>query len=147
MKEFLGKDAGKWDTRVLATDISQNALSQAQKGVYSKESIEDLPEQWLKKYFKEVKGTDMFEVSNELKSNVIYRSFNLMDPINFKIPFDVIFCRNVMIYFDQQTKDALVERFYNSTNPGGYLLIGHSETINKNNSRYKYLMPATYKKS
>ena len=69
-----------------------------------------------------------------------------MDPIRFKIPFDVIFCRNVMIYFDQPTKDALVERFYNATNRGGYLLIGHSETINKNTSKYKYLMPATYRK-
>ncbi len=147
LKEFLGKDASKWDTRVLATDISQNVLAQAQKGVYPKESLKDLPQQWINKYFIENKGTDQFEVTNELKSNVIYKTFNLMDPIKFKIPFDVIFCRNVMIYFDQPTKDALVERFYNATNPGGYLLIGHSETINKNNSNYKYLMPATYKKA
>ncbi|MPM36051.1 Chemotaxis protein methyltransferase [bioreactor metagenome] len=69
-----------------------------------------------------------------------------MDPINFKIPFDVIFCRNVMIYFDQQTKEGLIERFYKATNSGGYLLIGHSETLNKNTSKYTYIMPATYKK-
>ena len=69
-----------------------------------------------------------------------------MEPIRFKLPFDVIFCRNVMIYFDQPTKDALVERFYNASNPGGYLLIGHSESINRAVSKYQYIMPATYRK-
>jgi len=69
-----------------------------------------------------------------------------MDPIHFRIPFDVIFCRNVMIYFNQPTKDALVDRFYDSTNPGGYLIIGLSETINKNSTKYKYVVPAVYRK-
>ena len=69
-----------------------------------------------------------------------------MDPIQFKRKFDLIFCRNVMIYFDQPTKDALVNRFYNATNPGGYLLIGHSESLNKERLAYKYIMPATYQK-
>ncbi|WMI81003.1 CheR family methyltransferase [Anaerotignum sp. MB30-C6] len=146
IKEFLGKEAPLWDTRVLATDISQKVLLQAQKGVYPQDSLKDMPSEWVRKYFRRVGNTDQYEVTPELKANVIFKTFNLMDPIQFKIPFDVIFCRNVMIYFNQPTKDALVNRFYNSTKPGGYLIIGLSETINKNSSNYKYIMPATYRK-
>lgn len=146
LKEFLGKDASRWDTRVLATDISQDALSKAKLGIYPQESLKDVPENWIKKYFIKVPGSNDYEASKELKDNVIFKKFNLMDPINFKIPFDVVFCRNVMIYFDQQTKEGLIERFYKATNSGGYLLIGHSETLNKNTSKYTYIMPATYKK-
>jgi len=69
-----------------------------------------------------------------------------MDPIRFRRPFDLIFCRNVMIYFDQPTKDALVKRFFNATVPGGYLFIGHSEGLNKAECPYKYVMPAIYQK-
>lgn len=146
MKEFLGKDAPHWDTRVLATDISQKVLLQAQKGIYPQDSFKDMPSEWVRKYFNRVGNTDQYEVTPALKSNVIFKPFNLMDPIQFKIPFDVIFCRNVMIYFNQQTKDALVDRFYHSTNQGGYLIIGLSETVNKNTSKYKYIMPAIYRK-
>ncbi|MDD3394531.1 MAG: protein-glutamate O-methyltransferase CheR [Anaerotignum sp.] len=146
MKEFLGKDASLWDTRVLATDISQKVLVQAQKGVYPKESLKDMPSEWVHKYFNRVANTDEYEVTPQLKANVIFKPFNLMDPIKFKIPFDVIFCRNVMIYFNQQTKDDLVNRFYDTTNHGGYLIIGLSETVNKSNTKYKYIMPAIYRK-
>jgi chemotaxis protein methyltransferase CheR len=72
--------------------------------------------------------------------------FNLMDPIIFKKPFDIIFCRNVMIYFDKQTTNQLIERFYNATAEGGYLFIGHSETIDRTVSKYKYIQPAVYQK-
>ena len=81
----------------------------------------------------------------KIKNNVIFQAFNLMDPIRFRLKFDVIFCRNVMIYFDQPTKDALISRFYQATAPGGYLLIGHSETMGKNPG-YRYLAPATFQK-
>jgi len=146
IKEFLGKEAHLWDTRVLATDISQKVLLQAQKGIYPEESLKDMPNEWIRKYFKRVGNTDQYEVTTELKSNVIFKTFNLMDPIQFKIPFDVIFCRNVMIYFNQQTKDALVNRFYDSTNRGGYLIIGLSETVSKTSAKYKYMTPAIYRK-
>ncbi len=70
-----------------------------------------------------------------------------MDPINFKKPFDVIFCRNVMIYFDKTTTNQLIERFYNATAEGGYLFIGHSETIDRTKSKYKYVQPSVYQKT
>lgn len=145
LKEYFGAKASMWDTRVLATDISQNALHAAANAVYDEDSLKELSPGWKKKYFTQVdKGT--YSVSKAIKDNVIFRTFNLMDPIKFRLKFDVIFCRNVMIYFDQATKEALVNRFYNATNPGGYLLIGHSEGINKSATQYQYLMPATYRK-
>ncbi len=148
IKEFLGSQAESWDTRILATDISHQVLTKAKTGLYEEESLRELPPEWKRKYFVPVKGSPgTYEVSKALHTNVIYRTFNLMGSIRFKLKFDVIFCRNVMIYFDQETKEALVDRFYQASNPGAYLLIGHSESLNKNRTPYDYVMPATYRKS
>ena len=146
LKEYLGSQASMWDTRVLATDISQNALKAANNAVYDKDSLRNLPPGWKEKYFRPAGTPGVYTVSPAIKSNVIFRTFNLMNPIKFRLKFDVIFCRNVMIYFDQETKDALVNRFYNATNPGGYLLIGHSESLNRNSTPYHYIKPATYRR-
>lgn len=145
LKEHFGSKTPSWDTRLLATDISKRVLSTAMKGIYADDSLKEIPDKWKKSYF--TKTDEGYAVSKTIRDNVIFREFNLMDPIRFKIPFDVIFCRNVMIYFDQPTKDALVERFYRALNPGGYLLIGHSETLNKATSPFQYIMPATYRKA
>lgn len=146
MQDYLGSQASMWDTRLLATDISQRALSTATKGEYDIDALKDVPPHWKQNYFTSIPGTTKVSVAPKIKNNVIFRTFNLMHPIRFKIPFDVIFCRNVMIYFDQATKDALVQRFYQATNPGGYLLIGHSESVNRAAVPYEYIMPATYRK-
>ena len=146
LKDFFGKDAPLWDTRILATDISQKALSKAKEGKYELQALEDIPKKWLDTYFKAIPNTSQYEVVPQIKSNVIFKTFNLMEPVRFKLQFDVIFCRNVMIYFDASTKNALVNRFYESTNRGGYLMIGHSETLNKDTTNYKYVMSATYSK-
>ena len=146
IKETLGAQAALWDTRVLATDISQNALRAAKEAVYDEDSLKNLSSAWKSKYFVKTAQEGVYSVAPAIKSNVIFQTFNLMDPIRFRLKFDVIFCRNVMIYFDQNTKDGLIQRFYDATALGGYLLIGHSETINKEKTPYKYLMPATYRK-
>lgn len=146
IKETLGLQAALWDTKVLATDISQNALRSAKEAIYHQDSLKDIPPAWKSKYFIKSPQAEMYTVAPAIKSNVIFQTFNLMSPIRFRIKFDVIFCRNVMIYFDQQTKDGLINRFYDATNAGGYLLIGHSETVNKDHTNYKYIMPATYRK-
>lgn len=143
IKDFLGMKADDWDARVLATDISQRALTEAQRGIY--ELPDTIPEEWRRKYFVADKTSGRFSVAPKIKNNVIFKTFNLMDPIRFRLKFDVIFCRNVMIYFDQPTKDALVSRFYDATNPGGYLLIGHSETIDRSVG-YRFLAPATFQR-
>jgi chemotaxis protein methyltransferase CheR len=142
IKEFLGPQAKDWDTRILATDISQNVLAKAKQGTY--ELPDAIPADWKRKYFVRSKG-NLYSVAPILRDNVIFQTFNLMDPIRFKRKFDVIFCRNVMIYFDQSTKDALVNRFHEATVPGGYLLIGHSENLSKN-APYVTLAPSTFQK-
>lgn len=141
--DYLGSQAPLWDTRVLATDISQRALASARAGVY--ELPDNLPLGWRQKYFVPEPGGESFRVAPKIQRNVIFQTFNLMDPIRFKLKFDVIFCRNVMIYFDQSTKDALVQRFFGASSRGGYLLIGHSETIGRN-SGYRFIAPATFQK-
>lgn len=146
IKEYFGTKASLWDTRILATDISQNVLAAATEGIYDGESLSKLPDSWRNKYFHKTNTPDMYQVSPELRQNVIFKTFNLMDPIRFKLKFDVIFCRNVMIYFDQKTKDTLVQNFYNTTVPGGYLLIGHSESLNKATTPYQYVQPSLYRK-
>ncbi len=146
LKEYFGSKASAWDTRVLATDISQNALTAAQNAVYDEASLKEIPPAWKTKYFAKTSQPGVYTVAPAIKNNVIFRTFNLMGPIQFRLKFDVIFCRNVMIYFDQATKNALVNRFYQATNPGGYLLIGHSESLDKKETPYHYLMPATYRK-
>ena len=142
IKDYLGMQANQWDTRILATDISQKALATAKKGVY--EVPNTVPDAWRKKYFKKIEGS-RYAVSPEIRNNVIFQTFNLMDPIKFRTKFDVIFCRNVMIYFDQPTKDALVRRFYDATVPGGYLLISKSENLSAN-MPYRRLAPSTFQK-
>lgn len=141
--DHLGPRAREWDARILATDISAQALATARRGVY--ELPDTIPAEWRKRYFVDNKdGTHT--VAPIIKDNIVFQTFNLMEPIRFRRKFDVIFCRNVMIYFDQPTKDALVNRFYDATVPGGYLLISYSENLSQN-TPYKRLAPATFVKT
>ena len=140
--DYLGAQAKMWDTRILATDLSEQALASAKRGTY--QLPDTLPPEWRRKYFIDNKdGTHT--VNDDLKKNLVLQKFNLMDRINFRRKFDVIFCRNVMIYFDQPTKDALVQRFYDATVPGGYLLISYSENLSST-SPYRRIAPATFQK-
>ena len=140
--DYLGSQASQWDTRILATDISAQALNTARQGIY--ELPDTIPAEWRRKYFTDLKN-GRHQVVPAIKNNVIFQTFNLMDPIRFRRKFDVIFCRNVMIYFDQPTKDALVQRFYDATNPGGYFLISYSENLSPG-TPYRRLAPATFQK-
>lgn len=124
--DYLGGQASAWDTRLLASDISLDALNKAKKGIY--ELPDTIPAHWKQNYFKPA-GGKMYEVAPKIKQNVIFKQFNLMDPIHFKRKFDVIFCRNVMIYFDQPTKSALARRMFEATVPGGYLVISKAENL------------------
>ncbi|MCX7714889.1 MAG: protein-glutamate O-methyltransferase CheR [Clostridia bacterium] len=139
---FYGKIG--WDTRILATDISDRVLEIAKKGVYSAEAVEKFPQEYRKKYMKPCENGYMF--LDRIRDNIIYKKFNLMDEFRFKRKFHVIFCRNVMIYFDSKTKLELVNKFYEVTEKGGYLFIGHSEYLDKDAIEYDYVMPAVYKK-
>ncbi len=142
--DYFGGRRKGWDLRILATDISTNVLQKAKNAVYAEESLKDLPFDWKEKYFnRQADGT--YKVIDRIRKEVIFKQFNLMDKIEYKKPYDLISCRNVMIYFDAKTKNSLVERFYEATKDNGYLFIGHAETISKN-SKYTFIKPATYQK-
>ncbi len=144
--EFLGQEKLWWDTKVLATDISSKVLDIAIKGVYSNEEIANLPAHWRINYFRK-NDNENYILSEKIRNEVIFRKFNLMErTFPFKRKFHVIFCRNVMIYFDSKTKNELINKFCDSLEIGGYLFIGHSESINRDMTRLKYIMPSVYRK-
>ncbi|MDR1689309.1 MAG: protein-glutamate O-methyltransferase CheR [Clostridiales bacterium] len=145
IQDFFKNDKS-WNTEILATDISTTVLDKAVYGVYTNESIAALPRTWQSEYFIR-QDAETSVVTDAVKKLITYRKFNLMDEkFHFRKKFQVIFCRNVMIYFDAKTRDELVQKFYDLTEPGGYLFIGHSESLNHTNTKYKYLMPATYRR-
>lgn len=144
LKEYFGAQSAQWDTRILATDISHQALAKAKAAVYQPPA--DMPSDWLRRYFVQDKNDPRaYTVAKPIRDNVIFRTFNLMDPITFRLKFDVIFCRNVMIYFDQDTRNGLVRRFYDAIAPNGYLFISHSESLGKT-PLFQMMAPAVYRK-
>ncbi|MDR0869717.1 MAG: protein-glutamate O-methyltransferase CheR [Planctomycetaceae bacterium] len=143
--EYFGADYKNWNCGLLATDVSEKALTTAKKGLYDVQRMQGVPPQLVSKYFK--KNGSGFEVIDQMRKEITYRKFNLMNKsLPFKKPFDCIWCRNVMIYFDTPTKIELVNRMYSMTVPGGYLLIGHSETLGREQTPWKYIKPAVYRK-
>lgn len=145
LDEYLDKEFASWDTKILATDISEKVLKQAEMGIYKATEIDKIPPIWKIKYFKQL-SADEYQVNEAIRHNVILRRLNLLSEFPFKKPFHVIFCRNVMIYFDEPTKQKIVQKFYDKLLPGGYLFIGHSETIDRSSSPLKYVLPSVYRK-
>lgn len=146
LDEYFGNEKKVWDTKVLATDISDKVLAIARRGVYSNERIAPLPANWRLGYFNKL-DNESSAISEKIKNEVIYRKLNLMDErFPFKRKFHAIFIRNVMIYFDNETKEKLVNKLYDQMEPGGYLFIGHSESLNRDATHFKYIMPAVYRK-
>ncbi len=143
--QYFGTKKGLWNTKITATDISTDVLTKAKAGIYQQDNLKDMPPKLLSQYFKKI-DNDKFQVIDKIKNEVTFSELNLMGNFSFAQPFDIIFCRNVMIYFDRETTTNLVEKFYKSTANDGYLFIGHSELIDKTKTKYKYIMPAIYKK-
>lgn len=139
----------RWDLKILATDISTKVLQKAIKGIYKKEVLKDVPSATFASHFSRVSydNTDCYMVKDHIKKLITFRRFNLMNTnFPFRNPFDFIFCRNVMIYFDPETQRRLVAKFYNCLPKDGYLFIGHSETLTKHTQGFKYVQPAVYQK-
>jgi chemotaxis protein methyltransferase CheR len=144
--EFFGKEKDAWNTKILATDISSKILDIAKNGKYDNGKLTALPAKWIDDYFNSF-DEETSVISEKIKNEVIFRKFNLMDSIfPFKRKFHVIFCRNVMIYFDTETKDRLINKFYDLLVPGGYLFLGHSEAIHRDKSRFRNVIPSAYRK-
>ena len=118
--------------RMLATDICMKVLREASNGRYSEKRIQDVPSGFLRKYFshEKINGDKFYRVSPELREMILFKKFNLSSfPYPLKGPFQFIFCRNVMIYFDVSLRQKIIDAFYEVLAPGGYLFIGHSENL------------------
>ncbi|MBS7303762.1 MAG: protein-glutamate O-methyltransferase CheR [Lachnospiraceae bacterium] len=146
LTDFFGLEHNLWDTKVLATDISTEVLAHAAAGIYDKEQIANLPESWKRRFFRPVDGGERYEVTKEIKDEVLFRQFNLMDVFPFKRKMHIVFLRNVMIYFDKETKQQLIQKVYDVMEPGGYLFIGRTETIDRNITPFKLIQPSVFQK-
>lgn len=137
---------GEWEKTLLATDVSQDVLDHAARGRYAKEAVAGLPPNWQRLYFRRLENGDG-QVVESLRRSVLFRPFNLMTAVfPFRKTFHVIFCRNVMIYFDQQRRTDLVRKFYEGLCPGGWLFIGHAETITQDMAPFEFYEPSVYRK-
>jgi len=133
-----------WDFKVLASDISTKVLNKAKQGVYSRDQVQKMSPLQVGEFFNQRGG--QLAVKDNLKSLITFSRINLLEDFPFKGPFDVIFCRNVMIYFDRATQEKLVQRFWKYLTPEGYLFIGHSENLMQLSQRFQYVCPAVYRK-
>lgn len=141
--------ADRWDWRILASDISTRVLAQAKTGRYETERIERLPPDTLHRHF--LKGTGSahktVKVKRTLSDHIAFRRINLMDDVYpIKTQLDVIFCRNVMIYFDRTTQESLLRKFFRYLKVGGYLFVGHSESLQWVPNPFTYVAPTIYQK-
>lgn len=146
LAEQFGTDFFAGAPPILATDVSSTALSTAMTGIYPKERLKDIPRPFLLKYFVQA-GPDRYQVKDVLKKLILFKRLNFSsERFPFKGKFQVIFCRNVMIYFDPPTKDRLIAKFEQHLEDDGFFFIGHSETLGRNHPSFRYLKPATYRK-
>lgn len=134
------------DVRILATDISRRMLEKAGRGVYPREAADEVTLPAYRKYFTPLGRSGEVRVTAEVRSLVQFAYLNLLEPWPMKGRFHVIFCRNVMIYFDRPTQQELINRFYGVLDEGGYLFVGHSEGLSAITHRFHYVRPAVYRK-
>ena len=139
-------ELARLDVRILATDISTQILAKARTAVYDEGALADVPPALLRKYFTVAAPGDSarWQAGQATRSLVKFAHLNLMESWPMKGPFDVIFCRNVMIYFDKPTQQRLVHRYWEYLRPGGYLFVGHSESLTASSREFRYVQPAVY---
>jgi chemotaxis protein methyltransferase CheR len=126
------KDIDKWDVEIIASDIDTNVLENAKKGIYSERSVQNLPKSIIQKYFKFI-GNGYYQICDELRNSVEFTRVNIIDTKETKRyrGFDIVFCRNLLIYFDDLSRKIAVENLFDSMNPGGFICLGHSESMSR----------------
>ncbi len=140
LSEALGNRLPQWDALVLATDIDTGVLTTAARGVYPRERLQGLSDSERKRHFDPVTGsTGEMVVKDSLRSLIRFRQLNLNGPWPMRGGFDVVFCRNVVIYFDKPTQKTLFARIARQMEPGGHLYIGHSESLFRVSERFEHL--------
>lgn len=138
-----------WDLRILATDLDSNVLARAASGIYDAERVEGLPRERLKRWFRKGVGNNAGKVRlvPELQSLISFKQLNLMKAWPVNGPLDIIFCRNVVIYFDKPTQRILFDRYADLLHENGHLFVGHSESLFKVSERFKLLGKTIYQRT
>jgi chemotaxis protein methyltransferase CheR len=146
LAEALGRSPER-QFRILASDISTRVLAMAERGVYPMRRFDDVPEAWRRAHLLRGRGESngFYKIKPQLARQVEFARLNLIEPLGERAPFHVIFCRNVMMYFDQATQQNIVERLSGCMERGGYLFVGHSESLTGVEHALDYVRPATYR--
>jgi chemotaxis protein methyltransferase CheR len=136
VREMLD-DFADWDIEIVASDIDENVLEKAQNACYDDRSVKDVPNAYYTRYFNAARGCHM--PVDEIRNMVTFEHLNLMDRMAMrkKRNFDFVFCRNVLIYFDEISRKQVVDHFYISLNKGGYIFLGHSESVGRITTAFK----------
>lgn len=139
---------GRDTVKILATDLSNRVLHMAREGVYDERVVETVDEGMKRRHFNKTSkdGREVFQVVDAVRSVVTFARLNLMTEWPMRGRFDLIMCRNVMIYFDRETRQRLVGRFSEMLRDGGYLFVGHSEGLNNLQHELSYVQPAVYRR-
>lgn len=130
-------DINHWDVEIISSDIDTRILAQARKGLYSQRSVQELPAKFLLRYFQ--KTPEGYQINEDLRQSVEFTRVNLAERADTRSyrNFDVIFCRNLLIYFDDISRKSAAETFYDALKPSGYICLGHSESMSRISSLYK----------
>ena len=146
LDDISGAAIERRDVGILATDISLGVLQKARTGIYPREKIQALPEAFREKYFTRYDSESVM-VCKKLRDMILHKQLNLAEyPYPFKGKFDIVFCRNVMIYFDAHSREKTISNIAASMHEGGYLFIGHSESLGREHTTLRYIKPAVYRK-
>jgi len=144
MRDALGNKINSLDAKLLATDLDTQVVQTARNGIYGADRLKDLSSQIKSKWFSETNIPGKYLVSPSLKEIITFNKLNLLGPWPMRGEFDVIFCRNVLIYFDKPTQEKLVKRFYDVLKVGGVLMLGHSESVLKGSEDFEHLGKTIY---
>jgi len=141
-------DAGRWDIRILATDLDSEVLAKGERGLYLADRVRDMAPGRISRFFRETthNGAAAFMVVPELSELISFKQLNLMTPFPMKGPLDAIFCRNVVIYFDKDTQRDLFSRMSRLQQPGATLFLGHSESLFKVSTDYSLIGKTIYRR-
>jgi chemotaxis protein methyltransferase CheR len=140
-------DLDRWDALILATDIDTNALTEADAGIYSSKQVEDIPPDFRSRYVRATASPNAFRIAAHLRPLVVFEWLNLVDRWPMSGPFDAIFCRNVIIYFDARTQESVVRRASGLLASHGALYLGHSESLFGSNCPLRLVGRSTYRKA
>jgi len=148
VSETLESSLSGWDARILATDIDSQVVARAQAGVYPQDRIEGIPTSRQRRWFRRGTGPNSGKarVSSDLQELIAFRQLNLLKDWPMRGPFDIIFCRNVVIYFDKEIQKRLFDRYADMLVPNGYLYVGHSESLHRISDRFKLIGKTIYQR-